>query len=84
MWAAGRGHLNVVKMLIESGARVNSSDKVCEIIKSALALLLSIAAQSFGLNALFIQFGDSSEYTSTYTALYCIPVVLKLGYSCHL
>ena len=28
-WAAGRGHTEIVQMLIGKGAKVNTADKVC-------------------------------------------------------
>ena len=28
-WAAGRGHTEIVQMLISKGAKVNTADKVC-------------------------------------------------------
>lgn len=29
MWAAGRGHVAIVRLLLENGAKVNAGDKVC-------------------------------------------------------
>lgn len=29
LWAAGRGHTEVVRLLVERGAKVNVADKVC-------------------------------------------------------
>ena len=28
-WASGRGHTDVVRLLVQKGAKVNTSDKVC-------------------------------------------------------
>jgi len=33
IWAAGRGHADIVKLLLENGAKVNCSDKVVKKIK---------------------------------------------------
>ena len=37
IWAAGRGHTNVVRELLESGARAEISDKVFKIFSHFIA-----------------------------------------------
>ena len=34
-WAAGRGYTEVVRLLLEHEAKVNTADKVCEVIASS-------------------------------------------------
>jgi hypothetical protein len=53
-WASGRGHLGVVKALVEKGARVNSTDKV--VLSSLICvtkLIRKIFTQFFILTVTF-------------------------------